>query len=118
MRRRASEWLTLPYVRQMTKEQVAATDAMVNMDTLGLAPTEVWASHADKRLAMCEILGLADQLKVPISGVDVDKIGSTDSEEFFARKIPSITIHFVDAGNLNARHPSHIERQTLSYAAR
>ena len=29
------------YVRQMTKQQVAVTDAMVNMDTLGLAPSEV-----------------------------------------------------------------------------
>jgi Zn-dependent M28 family amino/carboxypeptidase len=27
-------------VQQMTKEQVAATDAMVNLDTLGLAPSE------------------------------------------------------------------------------
>ena len=41
------------YARQMTKEQVAATDAMVNMDTLGLAPTEVWASHSDKTLIAC-----------------------------------------------------------------
>ena len=38
------------YVHQMTKAQVAATDAMVNMDTLGLARTEVWASHSDPRL--------------------------------------------------------------------
>jgi hypothetical protein len=38
------------YARQMTNGQIAATDAMVNMDTLGLAPTEVWASHSDKRL--------------------------------------------------------------------
>ena len=33
------------YVRRMTTEQVAATDAMVNMDALGLAPTEIWATH-------------------------------------------------------------------------
>jgi hypothetical protein len=30
------------YARNVTKEQVSATDALVNMDTLGLAPTEVW----------------------------------------------------------------------------
>ena len=28
------------YVQQMSKEEVAATDAMVNMDTLGLGPRE------------------------------------------------------------------------------
>jgi len=36
------------YAHQMTKEQVAATDAMVNMDKLDLAPSEVWDSQSDK----------------------------------------------------------------------
>ena len=36
--------------QQMTKEQVAATEAMVNMDALGLAPPAVWATHANKSL--------------------------------------------------------------------
>ncbi len=35
------------YAQQMTEEQVAATDAMVNMDTLGLAATEIWVNHSD-----------------------------------------------------------------------
>ncbi|HEU4589465.1 MAG TPA: M28 family peptidase, partial [Steroidobacteraceae bacterium] len=30
------------YVRKMTRQQVASTAAMINLDTLGLAPTEVW----------------------------------------------------------------------------
>src|SRR5882757_1976036 len=38
------------YAQHMTKEQVSTTDAMVNLDTLGLAPTEVWKSHSDKLL--------------------------------------------------------------------
>ena len=93
------------YVRQMTKEQVAATDAMVNMDTLGLAPTEVWASHSDKRLSGA-IASVAKQLHVPVTGMNVERIGSTDSEQFAARKIPSITIHSLtqeswDAGILH-----------------
>ena len=45
--------------------QVAATDAMVNMDTLGLAPTEVWASHADKQLTGV-LVYIAKQLKRPL----------------------------------------------------
>ena len=80
------------YARQMTKEQIAVTPAMVNMDTLGLAPTEIWASHSDKRLNAA--LGfIAKQLNLPVTGVNVDQVGSTDSEQFAARKIPSITIH-------------------------
>src|SRR5713101_1429133 len=80
------------YVRQMTKEQVAAADAMVNMDTLGLASTEVWASHSDKVLYGA-LIYIARQLNVPLDGVNVDQIGSSDAESFTERKIPRITIH-------------------------
>src|SRR5262249_54551944 len=34
------------YASEISKEEVAATDAMINMDPLGLAPTEVWPSHS------------------------------------------------------------------------
>ncbi len=90
------------YVHQMTKAQVAATDAMVNMDTLGLAPTEVWASHSDRRLNQA-IAGIAKALKVPVAGVDVEQVGSTDSEQFAERKIPSITIHSLNQESWDAR---------------
>ena len=46
------------YARKMTPEQVAATDAMINLDTLGLAPTEVWAHRSDKRLTRA-LIGVA-----------------------------------------------------------
>jgi hypothetical protein len=78
--------------RQMTKEQVAATEAMVNMDSLGLAPTEMWASHSDKGLTGA-LVYLAKQLNRPVTDANVDRIGSTDSVQFSERKIPSITIH-------------------------
>ena len=93
------------YARQMTKEQVGATDAMVNMDTLGLAPTKVWTSHSDKQLVRA-LDYMAQLMKAPISGEDVDKVGSSDSVQFSERKIPSITIHSLtqktwDAGILH-----------------
>lgn len=90
------------YARQMTREQVAATDAMVNMDTLGLAATEVWASHSDKRLTGA-LFYIAKQLNLPVTGVDVDQVGSTDSEQFAERKIPRITIHSLNQETWNAR---------------
>ena len=86
----------------MTKEQVSATDAMVNMDTLGLAPTEVWASHSDKQLTGA-LVYIAKQLNVPVTGADVDQIGSADSVQFSERKIPSITIHSLTQEAWNAR---------------
>jgi Zn-dependent M28 family amino/carboxypeptidase len=90
------------YVQQMTNEQVAATDAMVNMDTLGLSPTEIWASHSDKRLTSV-LMALARQLNTPVTGVNVDQIGSSDAEQFAERKIPRITIHSLTQETWNAR---------------
>lgn len=90
------------YARQMTKEQVAATDAMVNMDTLGLAPTEVWASHSDKHL-MAALALVAKQLNLTVTGVNVEQVGTTDSEQFAERRIPSVTIHSLTQSAWNAR---------------
>lgn len=94
------------YVRQMTSEEVNLTDAMVNIDTLGLAPTEIWLSHADRRLASTAA-DVAGRMNLPLTGVSVDQIGTTDSEQFAARKIPSVTLHSltqaaVDAGILHS----------------
>jgi hypothetical protein len=80
------------YVQNMTNEDVAAADAMVNMDTLGLGPTKVWGSHSDQLLTGA--LGyVAKQLNAPVSIVDVEQVGSSDSEQFAIRKIPRITVH-------------------------
>src|SRR5271157_953505 len=38
------------YADHLTPEQRARIEAMVNMDSLGLSPTKVWASHADRIL--------------------------------------------------------------------
>jgi len=90
------------YAGHMSKEQVAATDAMVNMDTLGLAPTEIWASHSDQKLSGA-LVYIAKQLNLPVKPVNVEHIGSTDSVQFAARNIPSITIHSLTQENWNAR---------------
>jgi len=90
------------YAQHMSKEQVAATDAMVNMDSLGLAPTEVWTSHSDQQLTG-ELVFIAKRLNVPVIGVNVDQIGSSDSVQFSERKIPSITLHSLTQETWNAR---------------
>lgn len=90
------------YVQQMTKEQVAATDAMVNLDTLGLAPSEVWISHSDKRLANA-LAYIAKQINAPLSAVNVEQVGSSDGEQFAERNIPRITIHSLTQETWDAR---------------
>ena len=80
------------YVQKMTAAQVAATDAMVNMDTLGLAPTEIWISHSDKELTHM-LAKVAKATNLPVTGMDVEQVGSTDSEQFAKRNIPHVTVH-------------------------
>jgi hypothetical protein len=101
------------YARQMTQAQVAGTDAMVNMDTLGLGPTKVWVSHSDKKLTDA-LIHTANQLHVSVAGVNVEHIGaSSDSEQFAQRKIPRITIHSFTQESFNAR-VIHTSKDKLS----
>jgi len=80
------------YVHQMSKEAIATTDAMVNMDTLGLGSTQVWESHSDIQLAGA-LAYIAKRLELPASSVNVEQVGSSDSEQFAEKKIPRITVH-------------------------
>jgi hypothetical protein len=90
------------YARRMTAEQVAATDAMVNMDTLGLASTNVWLNRSNKHLVLA-LGSVGKLLDLPVSGVNFEQVASTDSESFAARKIPTITIHSLNQKAWNAR---------------
>ena len=95
------------YVRRMTRAQVSATDAMVNLDTLGLDSTSVWVSHSNEELVRA-LAYIAKLINSPVKGLDFEQVGSTDSESFADRKIRSITVHSLnqkdnDAGILHSR---------------
>ncbi len=98
--------------QQMTKEEVATTDAMVNVDTLGLTLPEVWASHSDQRLTGALVF-IAKKMNVLVTAVNVDQIGSTDSVQFSELKIPSIAIHSLTQETWNA-HILHTSKDKLS----
>lgn len=82
------------YADKMTKDEIARTDAMINMDTLGLGPTAVWGNRADKRLTN-EILKVADTMGMKLRNVNFETVGSTDSESFARKKIPVLTVHSI-----------------------
>jgi Zn-dependent M28 family amino/carboxypeptidase len=90
------------YAKRMTKEEIARTDAMVNMDTLGLASTEVETGHSDKKLASA-LVYTAQKVNLPLTGVGIGSIGISDSWSFADRRIPSITIHSLTQEAVNAR---------------
>jgi hypothetical protein len=70
---------------------------------LGLSPTKIWISAADKDLVKYMTV-TAGTLKLPVSRMDVDKVGSTDSESFAPKKIPRITIHSLTQETLPVLH--------------
>jgi hypothetical protein len=80
-----------------------SVSAMVNMDTLGLGETEAWFSHADPQLARL-LESAAQSVNLPVTEMNADNWGSTDSEPFRDRKIPAITIHSVTQSTLSVLH--------------
>lgn len=94
------------YARHLTSEQVGRIDAMVNMDSLGLGPTEIWLSYADQRLVNA-LATVAATAKLPVSRVDVDKVGSADSESFAPLHIPRLTLHSVTQSTFQILHSSN-----------
>jgi len=76
---------------------------MVNLDTLGLGKTQIWLSHSDKKLALW-LTSVAKQLSIPLGAVDVERVGTTDSEPFREKKIPAITVHSLTQSTLRILH--------------
>jgi len=87
------------FAAHMTPSELEHTEAMVNLDVLGLSPTKVWTSHSDKELVH-DLVMMVYALKLPASQIDMETAGSTDSEPFALRQIPHITIHSLTQGNL------------------
>src|SRR4051812_35696149 len=93
------------YVEGLSKDDAAKISAVVNMDTLGLSPTKLWASHADKHLSQV-LLAAAQTMNLPLSAMDVDRVGTTDSESFEKLKVPRMTLHSVTQETLHVLHSS------------
>jgi len=96
---------SVAYVEHLTPQQRARIEAVVNMDSLGLAPTKVWASHADKGL-LDALFAVSAETGLPVSILNVDGLGSTDSESFARYHIRRITLHSVTPQTMKILHSS------------
>ena len=82
------------YVDHLSNAQRAHIEAMVNFDSLGLGPTEVWASRADKVL-LDALASVAAASKLLVTAKNVPEGATADSESFARYRIPRITLHSV-----------------------
>jgi putative aminopeptidase FrvX len=89
------------YARHMTREQVDATDAMVNLDTLGLDSTNIWVSRSSPELVGA-LAHVAETIGSPIAASNFERVGSSDSESFARRKMAHITVHSLNLQNHRA----------------
>lgn len=100
------------YVKGLGKEGIARVKAMVNLDTLGLSPTKVWANRAD-RVLMALAANVAGTLDLPLSGMNVDGAGDSDSRPFYEKKIPVIDFHSVTQETLPLLHSDRDQMRAL-----
>ena len=87
------------FAHHLSHSEVERTEAMVNVDALGLSPTKVWTAHSDKDLVHSLIV-MVYALKLPASQIDMAAAGTTDSDSFADRHIPQITIHSLTQQNI------------------
>jgi hypothetical protein len=91
------------YMKRVAKADKTNIRAMVNIDSLGLSSTKVWASRADK-----ELLGILSRVAkgsgLPVDGMNVDNVGDGDSRPFVTEHIPVIDFHSITQETLPILH--------------
>ncbi len=94
------------YAKRLTGEEASRIQEMIDIDTLGLGPTEIWASNSDPRL-VDELTNLASAMSLPALIMNVEGIGDSDGRSFKRRRIPIITLHSVTKDTLRILHTSN-----------
>ncbi len=102
------------FVKQLGDDR-SRVRAMVNLDTVGLGKTQIWLSHSDRQMANW-LAAVANQLNIPLGAVDVDKVGTTDSEPFREKKIPAMTVHSLTQSTLHILHSPQDTIENVSLA--
>ncbi len=97
------------YTKTLAPEKRKQIAAMINLECLGVSTTKVWASHSDPQLLNL-LIGVSQMLKIPLEGVNVEKVGTADSESFAHYDIPRTTIHSLTQETLPILHT---DRDTL-----
>jgi Zn-dependent M28 family amino/carboxypeptidase len=82
------------YVKNSPQKELGAVKTVVNLECLGLGPTEVWDDVADKQL-ITDAVDVAKSMNISLTGMNVENVGNDDTQPFRDRKIPVITFHSV-----------------------
>ena len=90
------------FVGHLTLKQRARIHAMLNLDTLGLGPSQVFLAHSDARLA--EVArSVARHMGLPLEVFNVSHVDD-DSQPFRRAVVPTLVIHSATAATLRILH--------------
>lgn len=101
------------YVKALSKEERKRISLMLNMDSLGLGPVKVWLNGSDDRIARV-FAGVARAMKSPVAAVNVERVGSTDSEPFREAVVPVISLHSITQQTLEILHSPRDRLEVIS----
>jgi hypothetical protein len=82
------------YLKSLSKEERARIAAVITVDSVGLTPTKFWPNSSDRDLVLAAA-AVARALKLDFAGVNVDRVGTTDSKVFQTAGIPTLSLHSV-----------------------
>jgi len=82
------------HVKHLDKGELAAIKAVINLESLGLTTTQVWAYAANSAL-VGDLTRLAQAVQIPVKGVYIQYVEDDDTKPFRDAKIPAMTIHSV-----------------------
>ena len=102
------------FVKNLTTDQKLVIRAFVNLECLGLTPTKIWLSRADRILAE-RLLEVAKTFDMPLHGVNVDRVGDDDTHPFADAKLPVITIHSLTQESFRILHSERDRIQAIRF---
>jgi Iap family predicted aminopeptidase len=102
------------YLKQLSEEERQRIAAVVTMDSLGLTSTKFWPNSSNQDLVLMGAR-LAHAMKLDFAGVNVDRVGTTDSMTFHKAGIPVLSLHSVTQETLQSINSSRDVWTSLSW---
>jgi len=91
------------YARQLNPGNGEKIRLMINLDSLGLGPTEIWQTHSDPTM-LASVKIAAQLLHLPLGIMNADQVGDDDSTSFRKRHIPTLMLHSITQQTLGILH--------------
>ncbi|MBL8222123.1 MAG: M28 family peptidase, partial [Bryobacterales bacterium] len=105
---------SIAYLKALSREDRKQIAAVITMDSLGLTPTKCWPNSSDREL-MLMAARVAHAMQLSFAGVNVDRVGTTDSVTFHSARIPVLSLHSVTQETWETINSSRDVWESLSW---